>query len=118
MANIVQLNVRMDQSLRDAGNAALSSKRLSPSVFVRAAWEKLAQRGESLEVLLDAVFGKAEQAKEQSPVESGQLLYTAFVRDVGLEGRALDATTEGRSFGEIAEDSIMERWRERGLGGE
>ncbi len=116
MSATVQLNVRMDQALRDAGNAALDGKNLSPSAFVRAAWEKLAQRGEQLEALLDVVFDKAEQRSSGSPVVCGQALYATFVHDAGLEGHALDAAIKGRPFEEMVADSLMERWAERGLG--
>lgn len=115
MSSTVQLNVRMDQSLRDAGNAALAGRNLSPSSFVRAVWEKLAQRGEQLETLLDAVFDTSEQCADQSPVEFGQTLYATFLHDAGLEGRSLDAAIQERSFDEMMEDSLIERWRERGL---
>lgn len=115
MSVTVQLNVRMDQALRDAGNAALDSKSLSPSTFVRAVWEKLAQRGEQLEALLDAVFDKTEQHIGQSPVVHGQTLFTTFVHDAGLEDRTLSATVEERPFEEMMEDSLIERWQERGL---
>ena len=115
MSSTVQLNVRMDQSLRDAGNAALAGRNLSPSSFVRAAWEKLAQRGEQLEILLDAVFDKTDHDASQNPVELGQTLYATFLHDAGLEGRTLDEAIEERSFDEMAEDSLIERWRERGL---
>ena len=115
MSSTVQLNVRMDQALRDAGNAALDSMNLSPSTFVRTIWERLAQRGEKLEVLLDAVFDTTEQHTEQSPIEHGQTLYAAFVQEAGLECRAHGVTSEERSFKEMVEDSLIERWEERGL---
>lgn len=116
MTTSVQLNVRMEQSLRDAGNAALDSKGLSPSAFVRAVWEKLAQRGEALETLLDAVFDKAEQHDEQSPIAHGQALYATFLHDACLEDRVRKAPVEERTFDEMVEDSVVERWNERGLG--
>ena len=76
----------------------------------------MAQRGEKLEILLDAVFDKIDHDASQNPVELGQTLYATFLNNAGLEGRALDPANEERSFDEMAEDSLIERWRERGLG--
>jgi hypothetical protein len=116
MSTTVQINVRMDQSLRDAGNAALGGKGLSPSLFVRAVWEKLAQRGEALEILLDAVFDKTEPHGDQSPVECGQALYATFLHDACLEGRTRNDAVEERAFDEMVEDAVVERWNDRSLG--
>jgi len=43
-----QLNVRMDRSLREAGEAALAEIGYTPAEFVRAAWTRLAQGGDAL----------------------------------------------------------------------
>ena len=45
----VQINVRLEQPLKQAGNAALASIGLSPSAAIRALWEKAARRGKDLE---------------------------------------------------------------------
>ncbi len=78
--------------------------------------QRIAQRGEQLEALLDVVFDKAEQRSSVSPVVCGQTLYATFVHDVGLEGHALGAAIEERPFEEMVANSLMERWVERGLG--
>ena len=110
----VQLNVRMARDLRDAGNATLEGRGVSPSEFVRAAWNKLAARGEGLEALLAAVFSEAnEPAQPDDPFIRGQLLYDeALAAAGGL--RASDAVDE-RPFSEMMEGALLERWDEREL---
>lgn len=62
----VQLNVRMERRLRNAGNDALASKGWSPSEFIRAAWEQLAARGPAFDALLEAVQGDSRLHAEQT----------------------------------------------------
>ena len=47
--SIVQINARLEQPLKQAGNDALASIGFSPSEAIRALWEKAARRGKDLE---------------------------------------------------------------------
>lgn len=115
MEATVQLNVRMPRDLRDAGNAALESKGITPSEFVRAAWDTLARRGRDLESLLSVVTAAQETPVqvEDNPIDRGQLLYMDALRSMGVS-HAAEATGE-RPFNEMVEDALVERWAERGL---
>ncbi len=114
MDAMVQLNVRMARDLRDAGNASLEGRGLSPSEFVRAVWDKLAKRGEDLESLLEAVFpADAEPALSDDPIVRGQLLYDEALAVAGVSRTSVK--TDKRPFVEMMEDALLERWDERGL---
>lgn len=41
--DMVQLNVRMERSLREAGNAALADMGYAPSEYIRELWSRLAE---------------------------------------------------------------------------
>lgn len=121
MSNTVQLNVRMERSLRDAGNAALEYQNISPSVFVRAVWEKLAQRGQALEDAVELFLGEPERlnagSDELSPVDQGQALYNTLLQDVGLDGANLQGLYDSWGHDDMRENALVERWCERGLDG-
>ena len=55
---VAQINVRIDRELKDEGDAVLAEAGLSPSQLVRDLWGKIAQRGTSLDEVLEA-FGTA-----------------------------------------------------------
>lgn len=115
----VQLNVRMERSLRDAGNAALESKGVSPSAFVRAVWEKLAQKGESLEEALNLYLRSQSGAKAQlpdvGPIEQGQSLYARLLHDVGVESVNIPDAFWAETYDQTCERAVMEHWYEKGL---
>lgn len=124
MPATVQLNVRMNRELRDAGNISLERKGISPSAFVRSIWEVLAQGGEPLEALLDVVRGTGEapagigadpEDVHPHPVEEGQLLYAEFLNVVGLEAGAARADVLDAPYDQLMEEALMERWQERAL---
>lgn len=66
MPATAQINVRLDRSLKERGDAALSQIGLSPSVAVRLLWGRAAERGESLaalqHILCDPVRGESSES--------------------------------------------------------
>lgn len=119
MSSIVQLNVRMDRDLRDAGNDALRSAGLLPSELVRSIWMLAARRGESLKSIVDLVRGQA--AEEESalrvddPLSKGQLLYDEALRDLGIRRAVATEALQERSFSSMTEEALLGKWTERGL---
>lgn len=115
MESTVQLNVRIDKDLRDAGNAALESKGLSPSTFIRGIWNRLAQRGEALESLCEIVDdSKVSAPAAIDPLEQGQLLYTHLLHDVGLNETTRLSFGSGDDKSRL-EEALYEQWHEKGL---
>ena len=116
----VQLNVRMSRELRDAGNAALEGRGISPSAFVREVWRRLAQRGEQLESMLDATYGVGHDSADgissrENPIARGQALYARLLDDLGLGDVTKERAIDSRPYDVILEDSLIERWEEKGL---
>ena len=121
MNDTVQLNVRMERSLRDAGNAALERKGISPSAFVRAVWERLAQRGQALEDAVELFLVEPERLDEapngRSLVDQGQELYAILLRSTGLDAANLQDAYDGWEHENMRDNALTERWHERGLDG-
>lgn len=119
MNTTVQLNVRMERELRDAGNTVLESRAISPSLVVRSLWQIIAQRGQALEDVLALLFGEDEQCcpveNLSNPVDQGQALYCKLLADVGLEGANLSESLYTNTYEQMQEDALLERWREKGL---
>ncbi len=117
MEEAVQLNVRMDRALRDAGNEALRSEGVSPSELVRSIWSLVAQRGEALKSVMDLVRGEAAAGEKQAddPLDRGQLLYDHALYVTGVHRSVAAQALCRRSFDEMAEDALLDKWDERGL---
>lgn len=86
-----QINVRLSQELKAAGDAALMEAGISPSQIVRALWEKVSQRGQSLEdvveLLLSAPQGDedAARARKLATIDRMSQGFEAFAQANGLE---------------------------------
>lgn len=52
---VAQINVRIDRSLKDEGDAVLAEAGISPTRIVRDLWAKLAQRGTALDEVVAAL---------------------------------------------------------------
>lgn len=82
-SSVATINVRLDKTLKQAGDATLAQEGVSPSRIVRALWQRLAERGELLDTLLALLFCDARsqtQAAEQNPVEQGWALADELCR--------------------------------------
>lgn len=117
MEEAVQLNVRMNRALRDAGNDVLRSEGISPSELVRSIWSLVAQRGEALKSVMDLVRGEAAagEAQVDDPLSRGQLLYDQALRATGVRRNVAEKALCRRTFDDMAEDALLDKWAERGL---
>ena len=113
----VQLNVRMDRKLRDAGNAALAQYGLTPSEMVRAVWEVAAQRGEGLRVLVSDALGQSAESTEatmdtedSNALEQGWTMADAALRGLGIDSSmALDLSDDEEFYAQMMEERAAER---------
>ena len=72
-AGTVQLNVRMDRELKEAGDLTLSLAGISPSALVRQVWAKIAQGGDSLAQLTQVLSdcdGNTRQAAVRAKLDA------------------------------------------------
>ncbi len=114
----VQLNVRMDRTLKESGDATLQERRISPSEIVRALWGKLAQRGsvaeEVLQVVLDDDSGDANDSIERVAIAArGTQLFSEGCERLGIS--ASSVTPDQATWKDIREDAISARLGERGV---
>ena len=116
MDNVIQMNTRIEQSLKREGDAALSLIGLNPSQAVRALWRKAARRGEDLQQvaqLLEADGAQSAQGGEaQAALAAGWELMDDFVASRGWTMRESDALA---GDDELLEEFWEERLGERGL---
>ena len=67
---VAQINVRIDRKLKDEGDAVLAEAGLSPTQIVRDLWGKLAQRGTSLEEVIEALGASGYSDREQAVIDA------------------------------------------------
>lgn len=117
-AAMTQMNVRLERTLKEEGDAALASIGLTPTEVVRAIWEKLARRGEDLEEVRRLVM---PTPKEVDPVvaarlaafERGKSIVPDGLRELGVSPSTLLAVGEATDE-DLRYEGIVERMRERG----
>lgn len=67
---MAQINVRIDRTLKEAGDAALAEAGISPSQVVRGLWGKLAERGTSLDEVMGALGAQGTSPEERAAIEA------------------------------------------------
>ena len=119
MAEMIQLNARIDRELKAAGDSALSLIGFSPSQAVRALWGKAARRGKDLEEvaeLLSQTTGrrlKEEATTEaQDAVRQGWELMDDVYASLGVD---LELEHDFPSDDDLLERALFERMAERDL---
>ena len=115
---MAQINVRLEQSVKDAGTDALANIGLSPSAAIRALWEKAAKRGKHLEEIRALLFDDAQCGSAASErlfeLENARMRVIDTMEELGVK----DLSTPPEGF-EKDDDAIfsalMERMEERRL---
>lgn len=115
-----QLNVRMSNTLRAEGDAALRSKGYVPTEFVRRMWERLASRGRDLDDLVslvenghdvlrdNAMASRSEDSGSIVHACKGEELWSEFVCSVGLPMSGIAKGYEEMSYKDVAAESRLE----------
>ena len=67
---VAQINVRIDRSLKDEGDAVLAEAGISPTRIVRDLWAKLAQRGTALDEVVAALGAGGFTPDERAAIDS------------------------------------------------
>ena len=117
MEATVQMNVRMNRSLKESGDEALSLIGFNPSSAVRALWEKAAKRGKDLEeVAALLVPAKETPAVDSLPEDDPSASVRAMILEF-YESHGIDPTVvhDTRSDKEMLEEALYERMVEKGL---
>lgn len=67
---IAQINVRIERSLKEEGDAALAEAGLSPTQVVRDLWSKLAQRGTAIDQVVEALGTGGYTSDERAAIQA------------------------------------------------
>lgn len=114
MATTVQMNVRIDEKLKQAGDEALASIGMSPTQAVRLLWQCAAGHGEGLErvkALAQASGLDSSEGERVNGLAEGRAVLERGIAALELDkARPLTASDE-----ELLEESALERLHERGL---
>ncbi len=114
MATTVQMNVRIDEKLKQAGDEALASIGMSPSQAVRLLWQRAAEHGEGLErvkALAQVAGSDSSEGERVNGIAEGRAVLERGIAALELDkARPLTVNDD-----ELLEEAALERLHERGL---
>ena len=111
--HMATINVRLNREQKERGDAGLAEVGLSPTMVVRALWQRAAERGESLQALKDILFPQeSTPVSLADPVQQGWSLADGFAQTVGYETCG-QGTRE--SWDALYEAAMDEHYATRGL---
>lgn len=117
-ATVTQMNVRIDASLKTAGDEALSSIGFSPTQAVRALWERAAQRGEQLEAVkrfLNDGTAEASRNPKLDVLEAGWRIVPEGLAALGIsESSFTNDPLNELDASALREAAHLERARQKG----
>ena len=119
---MAQINVRIDRSLKEAGDAVLAELGISPTQVVRDLWAKLAERKESPQQVLEVLHTGERTAEEQAEIDRKLAIiermttrFEAFGERMGLDINDMPTYDEDFDWDEFMWQERDERAAERGL---
>ena len=99
---IAQINVRIDRTLKDEGDAVLAEAGMSPTTIVRSLWTKLAQRGTALDEVVAALDAGGRTSEEQAAIDAKMAVVDRAARrrdelaqSLGLSAANMPVYTDG-----------------------
>ena len=121
-SQVAQINVRIERSLKEEGDAALAEAGLSPSQIVRDLWGRLAQRGTALSEVI-SVLGSDEYTSDERAAIKARLEILdriAHRRDelasrLGLSAADMPIYPDGYEWQERVQQERVRKWDRRGL---
>ena len=115
----VQMNVRIDDGLKRAGDEVIAAAGRTASEVVRAVWQRIALTGQLPEGVghelaqgeLDATTASGATPRELPDALAGPALVSAFLAERGAEG----SDPGELDYDALLEEAWAERLSERGL---
>lgn len=108
-----QMNIRINDNLKVAGDSALAEIGYAPSEAIRALWSIAARRGESLErveALLNENTENVNASKRAEALRSSWNAIDNGLRSLGLENVHMNSEDDS----ELLEDALYHHAEERG----
>ena len=120
-AATTQINVRIERSLKDSGDAALLNAGVTPSEAIRALWELAANLKESPRELHGLLFPQtAEQADEEARRRAASVERARAGQAIVSEARCAAGIAQGGAApsvepqdDELYTEALLERFGER-----
>ncbi len=121
-ATTTQINVRIDRSLKDAGDAALLDAGVTPSEAIRALWELAVRCKEAPGALRDLLFPKTAEEEDEAArrraeavacARAGRSIVADARRAAGIPTEAVLAVAsigDDELYGEALFERYGERW--------
>lgn len=118
--SMAQINVRIEKSLKTAGDAALVEEGLSPSEVVRALWRKISQRGKDFAEVREVLFsgedaGIDATSGEKSLLEQGWHCADELYRSCGYD--VFGAPAYEKAWDDLYAEALDAHFDQRGLYG-
>ena len=111
MSLTAQMNIRIPQEQKAAGDEALLRIGLTPTEAVRALWELASHQGKDLERIRDLLVPTKQDASPKSEaLHSGWMIV-----DQLLDTPQASITPHSQTDEELLEAALLERYAERGL---
>ncbi|MBQ6524616.1 MAG: type II toxin-antitoxin system RelB/DinJ family antitoxin [Atopobiaceae bacterium] len=118
---VAQINVRIERSLKDEGDAVLAEAGISPSQIVRDLWGKIAQRGDALDEVMKTLGSEGRSHQEQEAIDAKLAVLDRMTRrrdelarNLGLSAASMPVYPDGYDWRERVQS---ERDRKRGRRG-
>ena len=100
-ARSTQMNIRIDASLKERGDDALSSIGFTPTQAVRALWERASQRGRQLEEVRQFLQGAQAEADRtdtgSSLLAAGRRIVPEAIASLGINEDAIAQASQDES---------------------
>lgn len=116
-----QINVRLDARRKEAGDAALREVGTSPSEIVRALWDKMAQRGQALQDVMNVLYanendeGTLERERKLALVDSMANGFETFANARGAMSGSAELTKENDiDWHDAVWQERTEKWEDDG----
>lgn len=106
----VQMNVRMDATVKARGDEVLRAAGYTPSEVVRVIWEQMAQTGEAPEFLLDKESEREEEERRRR-IEAAKRMHGLAYREMKRLIPEFEPSDAPLDYGELRERA----WEEKGL---
>ena len=115
-----QLNVRMDEQLKQSGDAALASIGFSPSETIRIIWKKASLRGKDLEevrrFLGKELTDTSTIVQQKDPFAPGRRAVNNCLRDIAIDiDTPASFSSSNKTDRELLDAALLERMNEREL---
>lgn len=121
-SQVAQINVRIERSLKEEGDAALAEVGLSPTQVVRDLWGRLAQRGTALSEVMSVLGSDEYTSDERAAIRARLEILDRITRRrdelasrLGLSVADMPIYPDGYEWQERVQQERVRKWDRRGL---